>query len=162
MPQQAQQEQRPPDPEALKLAIPHVYVGSHEGKRVVLQMHPNKILRGYVHDAATLKTLLRKYESNVLSVFTDGSIADRRNYIEWVRPALRFYCRQFDVQIPEWLERLGPWEQLPAEEHTSLFGPGPLRHREFRSWGEKQADDQRQAAAAEQAQDQKPQVAAAD
>lgn len=154
MAQAEQQQEQAPDPEALKLAIPHAHVGSHEGKPVVLMMHPNKILRGYVHDPETLKTLLRKYQSNVLSVFTDGSIADRRHYMEWVRPALRFYCKQFNVQIPEWLERLGPWEHLPAEEHTALFGPGPLRHREFRSWADKQIEDQKEA---EGQQKEKPQ-----
>lgn len=146
MAQAAQQQEQAQDPEALKLAIPQAHVGSHEGKSVVLMMHPNKILNGYVHDAQTLKTMLRKYQSNVLSMFTDGSIADRRHYVEWIRPALRFYCRQYDVQVPEWLERTGPWENLSAEEHTELFGPGPLRHREFRSWADRQIEKQNQEA----------------
>lgn len=57
---------------------------------------------------------------------------DRRWYVEKILPALRFYCKKYDVEVPDWLVGNNHWEEMSEEEQEQLFGPGPLRFREFK------------------------------
>lgn len=50
----------------------------------------------------------------------------RRWYVEKTRPALRWYCARFGIEVPDWLHGNGLWDRIDDEERATLFGPGPL------------------------------------
>ncbi len=60
-----------------------------------------------------------------------NNVAARRRYVEEVRPALRWYCRVFNVPVPPWLLGNGLADGTSDAERVLLFGPEPLRVREF-------------------------------
>lgn len=55
----------------------------------------------------------------------------RRWYVEKILPALRYFCRKYQVDPPDWLADVGRWRDLSKGDSERLFGPGELRLREF-------------------------------
>lgn len=84
-----------------------------------------------VHDAEALSELLTKYEDPVRNKVIKNTSKDRRWFVEKVLPALRFFCKRYGVDVPSWLATNGHWERMTDEERAQLFGPEPLRFREF-------------------------------
>lgn len=54
-----------------------------------------------------------------------------RNYVEYVRPALRFYCNKYGVDIPDWLKTDNVYTTMAKQDMLSLFGVTELSSREF-------------------------------
>jgi len=52
-------------------------------------------------------------------------------YLTRYMPALRFYCKQFSVEVPEWLEENTMWEEMSDKEKKKRFGTTELNLREF-------------------------------
>lgn len=50
-----------------------------------------------------------------------------RHLIEWIYPALRWYCKVYGVEIPEWLKGKGWAEGMSKEDVVRFFGPHPLK-----------------------------------
>lgn len=50
----------------------------------------------------------------------------RRNFVEKVRPAMRFYCQKYSVPIPKWLEDDKQFEDMPPSKKKELFGTDEL------------------------------------
>lgn len=55
----------------------------------------------------------------------------RRDYVERIRPALRWYCRCFRVRAPRWLATDKDFATMSEALRRNLFGAKPLRVREF-------------------------------
>lgn len=61
----------------------------------------------------------------------DNQIA-RRKYVELIRPALRYYCKKFGREVPDWLRNDDYYTKvMTPEERTRHFGTKPLRIGEF-------------------------------
>lgn len=141
-----------PDPtvmdEVMPRAEPALYdhPGTDNDKAATVLVTPDKIMRGSINSKEDLKRELQRYSHNIVSKIgrTRGI---RRFYMEKIRPALRWYCRKYQVPVPLWLEGHGPYENLPPEEHNELFGDGDLSAQEFRTVREALKDHQGRAAA---------------
>lgn len=50
-----------------------------------------------------------------------------RYHMEWVRPTLRWYCKVYGVDVPEWLKGNGSMDGVSSRTQTKLVGPEPLK-----------------------------------
>jgi hypothetical protein len=55
----------------------------------------------------------------------------RKHYVEKTRPALRYYCKKYQVEVPAWLANEDYFVNLPEKEKLELFGTSTLSIREF-------------------------------
>lgn len=56
---------------------------------------------------------------------------DRLTYIQQIRPALRYFCKKYNVQIPSTLEGNGVWESMSVEDKLKTFGVAKFLTLEF-------------------------------
>lgn len=92
---------------------------------------PNRVLREATSRENVLKYLDYYSKSFNLKQFF-GDPLTRRYYVEQIRPALRYFCRKFNVEIPAWLEGNYIFEQYDPEEFKEMYGSNvPLGVREF-------------------------------
>lgn len=102
---------------------------------------PKLILQGRVKSKNDLVSLLYQHRmENITQKYP--TIAQRRYYMERIRPALRWYCKTYKVPVPSWLVGNGVHENNTTEHHETLFGPVPLRVIEFKPWHEVLASSQ--------------------
>ena len=84
-----------------------------------------------IHNAAELTERLEAFSDPIRNKVVKNNAKARRWYVEKILPALRFYCDRLGVEKPAWLATNGHWERMTDEEKVRLFGPEPLRLREF-------------------------------
>lgn len=73
-----------------------------------------------------------EYHSNPhIKMHTLDDPKARRQHVEQVRPALRWFCKKYGMNIPTWLEGNMHYDELPPEQFAEMFGEGPLNTREF-------------------------------
>jgi hypothetical protein len=84
-----------------------------------------------IHDAQELEERLEAFSDPIKNKVVQNTPKTRRWYVEKILPALRFYCDRLGVEQPAWLATNGHWERMTDEEKALLFGPGPLKLREF-------------------------------
>lgn len=90
---------------------------------------PSSVLM--IHNADELSERLQAFSDPIKNKVIKNTAKDRRWYVEKILPALRFYCDRFDVEQPDWLSTNGHWDRMSDEEKQQLFGPAPLKMREF-------------------------------
>lgn len=78
-----------------------------------------------------LAAKLRDFSDPVGNGVVKNSRRGRRWYVEKILPALRYFCRKYQVDQPDWLADVGRWKDLSGADSERLFGPGDLRLREF-------------------------------
>lgn len=101
-----------------------------DGKKGIEVLTPMQVLP--VHDADELKAQLRHYAQLLLSRTTVDSIDARRHYMEQIRPALRYFCKKYGVEAPDWLKTDDYYlNTMSVQERHKLFGLKPLRIGEF-------------------------------
>lgn len=84
-----------------------------------------------IHNAQELEERLEAFSDPIKNKVVKNTTKDRRRYVEQVLPALRFYCDRLGVEKPAWLATNGHWDRMSDEEKMQLFGPAPLKMREF-------------------------------
>jgi len=84
-----------------------------------------------ISDADVLQEKLAAFSDPVKNKVVSNTAKARRWYVEKTLPALRYYCDRFGVQQPDWLSTNGHWERMTDEDKTRLFGPDPLKLRDF-------------------------------
>lgn len=113
------------------IAKPHIRAKKRDGsdRSFVEYVKPETVLK------CTTKKQLQKYLDWYSYPFIKNRVPDeksaRRQYVEKVRPALRWYCKKFGVDVPEWLKSNGGYDKLSPEDHEQHFGKDPLDVREF-------------------------------
>lgn len=90
---------------------------------------PSSVLM--IHNAEELEERLEAFSDPIKNGVVKNTPKERRWYVEKILPALRFYCDRFEVDKPDWLATNGHWERMSDEEKQQLFGPEPLKMREF-------------------------------
>jgi hypothetical protein len=56
-----------------------------------------------------------------------------RYMVEWVFPALRWFCKVYSVAVPKWLEGKGWAEGMDVADHKRIFGNDkPLRVKDWK------------------------------
>jgi hypothetical protein len=90
---------------------------------------PSSVLM--IHNADELNERLEAYADPIKNKVVQNTPKARRWYVEKILPALRFYCDRLGVEQPGWLSTNGHWERMTDEEKSVLFGPEPLKFREF-------------------------------
>ena len=90
---------------------------------------PSQVLR--IHDKEELEMQLKHYSRGILGLMIRNSQFARRWHVEKVRPALRYYCKKYQVKIPHWLENDDEYRHMSDEEKTRHFGTTKLSLREF-------------------------------
>lgn len=95
---------------------------------VIHALTPSSVM--VVHDADDLQKKLAAYADPHNQPVQDTK-AGRRWYVERVRPALRFYCKRYGIDVPDWLENDDQWESMPDEEKLATFGRTDLKIRDF-------------------------------
>lgn len=101
-----------------------------DGTKGVEVHTPEKTLPVYSKDE--LEAQLKHYAKTLMSLHTGASVAARRKYVELIRPALRYYCKKFNVKAPKWLATDDYFTQtMTASERQKQFGLKPLRIGEF-------------------------------
>lgn len=84
-----------------------------------------------IHDADELRQKLDAYSDPIKNKAIKNTTEDRRWYVEKILPALRFFCDRYGVDQPGWLATNGHWDRLSGDEKVRLFGPEPIKMREF-------------------------------
>ena len=95
----------------------------HNGKPQNIQFHsPNTILPN-INSPEDVQTLVDYYSHDVYwqDTLPDDTFA-RCWYVEKIRPALRYYCQKFGIQIPAWLTNEDRYKNLPESQKSKLFG----------------------------------------
>ena len=85
-----------------------------------------------INSADELRERLDAYSDPIKNKVVKNTAKARRWYVEKILPALRFYCDRYGVQQPGWLATNGHWERMDDEQKAQLFGPEPLKLREFK------------------------------
>jgi len=91
--------------------------------------HPDKILK--CRSKEELQHLLDWYSYPFIKMRVPDLPVARRRYVEEVRPALRWFCKRYQMDIPEWLKGNAHYEDMPKEEFSDFFGEGDLQVHEF-------------------------------
>ena len=95
------------------------------------QYHTPETVYPRIRSKAALEKELEWHSHPFIKMRTPDSPAARRYHVERQRPALRFLCRKYGVEIPSWLKGNKHYDTLPPEEHEELFGKGKLKVREY-------------------------------
>jgi hypothetical protein len=91
---------------------------------------PQKVLT--IPDKEHLEAQLNHYKNPFLINLVPDDAFARRHYVEKIRPALRYYCRKFNVDVPPWLRNDKYYTEMEAEEKMHLFNTTHLRIYEFK------------------------------
>lgn len=112
-------------------ARPMAHIVKKGGKVVHFSLHtPDDILPG-VHSQEDLQAALDFYSNPfVHSLLPDGKHAQRW-HVTRVRPALRWFCKKYDTDVPEWLKGNGVYDNMNEEERQDLYGQPELDVMEF-------------------------------
>lgn len=103
------------------------------GKEHPVFVFPHEILR--VMSKKDLEGKLRHYAHPFPML--DGSPhpkhpAAMKHMVEWVFPALRWFCHVYDEEIPPWLQGNGFADDMGSAEKKRLMGTDKLEVREWR------------------------------
>lgn len=79
-----------------------------------------------------LQAQLKHYNKPFVSHVVGDSKAARLNYIERLRPALRYYCAKFGVAVPKWLANDDFYLKMTDSQKLHLFGTTELKVKEFK------------------------------
>jgi predicted hydrolase (HD superfamily) len=120
-------------------AKPHLRLKKVGARLLPDYYSPETVLPG-IRDEATLRHALDRFANPFIKLHTADNTQSRRHHVEKVRPALRWYCKKFGVDEPEWLKGNAHYDEIPPEEHEALFGKNPLKTREFEEWKTEPAD----------------------
>lgn len=106
-----------------------------DGSKGVEAWSPERVVEIHTHEE--LESQLQHY-SQMLSQSLPEDKDVLRHHVELVRPALRFYCKKFQVEPPKWLADDKYFtEHLTDSDRARMFGDKPLRIGEFRNLREK-------------------------
>lgn len=86
--------------------------------------------------------LLEFHANPHIKLHTPDSPRARRHHVEVQRPAMRWLCKKFGVNIPSWLEGNMHYDEMEPEHFKELFGEGPLKVREYEEWPTKPANSE--------------------
>lgn len=101
-----------------------------DGTKGIEAHTPEKVLP--ILSRAELEAQLKHYAKFLLSLTTGSSVAARRKYVELIRPALRYYCKKFNVKAPDWLSSDDYYTKtMDTATRQKAFGMRPLRIGEF-------------------------------
>ena len=85
-----------------------------------------------IHNKDELEAQLKHYAKLLLGLTVSNTMSAKRKYVELVRPALRYYCKKFNVEQPKWLASDDYYTKtMSASERQRHFGTSPLRIGEF-------------------------------
>lgn len=103
------------------------------GRKLTRFVYPHEVCN--VRSKSDLKKNLEHYSHP--APMLDGSPLAKNQFamrylIEWVFPALRWFCKVYGVEQPGWLEGKGWAEDLDEEEYKRIFGDKPLRLTEWK------------------------------
>jgi hypothetical protein len=96
-------------------------------------VHPHTYVK--VKDKHDLDDLLEYFGHHVMwKDLVPPTPWARRNFIERIRPALRFYCEKYQVTVPGWLspETDKKFTELPPSKQQELFGKDQIKIVEFK------------------------------
>ena|ERR1700748_3062901 len=101
-----------------------------DGEKGIQVDTPEKVIP--IHSPEELESQIAHYSKLLLNLHTADNIAAHRKYVELIRPALRFFCKKYNVQAPNWLATDDYYTKtMSAQERQKLFGTRPLRIGEF-------------------------------
>jgi hypothetical protein len=104
-------------------------VEDDDGVPVVHAATPASVVM--VTDADDLNEKLVAFSDPFKNRVLPNTKESRRVYLTRYMPALRFYCKQFNVEIPDWLAESTQWEEMSDDEKQQRFGTTDLNLREF-------------------------------
>jgi hypothetical protein len=84
-----------------------------------------------VTDADDLNAKLEAFADPFKNRVLPNTSKARLLYLTRYMPALRFYCKQFNVEVPDWLAESTQWEEMSDGEKQKKFGTTDLNLREF-------------------------------
>ncbi len=91
---------------------------------------PSSIIR--IPDREELRLQLKHYSRPFIKHQLPDNQFARKTYVEKVRPALRYYCQKFGINVPDWLKDERYFENLPDKEKLDMFGTLELKIAEFK------------------------------
>jgi len=119
-------------PEGTPNANPRIKIIKHkiqDGKIVDLPAYiqPHEILN--IRSKQQLEDQLKIYSHPAPKMAGSGFIKSKKamsHLIEWVFPALRWFCKVYGVKIPDWLHGHGWAEKMSVTTCNKLFGKEAL------------------------------------
>jgi hypothetical protein len=104
-------------------------VEDDDGEPVVHAATPSSVVM--VTDADDLNEKLVAFSDPFKNRVLPNTKQARLLYLTRYMPALRFYCKQFKVDVPDWLAESTQWDEMSDEEKQKKFGTADLKLREF-------------------------------
>ena len=86
-----------------------------------------------------LEEQLQHYKKPFVAHVVKATVFAQRHYVEWIRPALRFYCKLYKTDVPAWLKDDSFYLSMKDDQRRRLFGQKPLRIHEFKAMKFKRA-----------------------
>lgn len=97
-------------------------------KKVIGVTQPHDVLS--IPNQKELEAQLEHYAKPFLKQLFEEP-HQRLFYLQKIRPALRYYCKKFDVTVPDWLKTDKIYTDLEPAEKLDMFGTVHLPVREF-------------------------------
>lgn len=102
------------------------------GKKKGKMLTPSMVV--HIKDKEELKLQLEHYKKPFIGDLVPNSKIARRNLVEHVRPALRYWCKKFGQEIPEWLQNEDEWTKMEDQQKLDFFGVTKLTVKEFKKF----------------------------
>lgn len=104
----------------------------HHQENKFVEIHTPEHVLPHITSKARLLDVLKWYDHPFMKNRVPDSPTARRHHVELSRPALRWFCKKYGVEIPGWLKGNAHYDKMSPEEHADYFGDGgPLKVREF-------------------------------
>jgi hypothetical protein len=101
------------------------------GKIIHFALHgPDDILPG-VHSKEDLAPALDFFGHPFVDRLLPKTKHAQRWHITRVRPALRWFCNKYEVDVPPWLKGNGVYDNMTDEERQEVYGQPELAVSEF-------------------------------
>ena len=102
------------------------------GKKDPKLLTPSMVV--HIADKDELKLQLEHYKKPFITDLVPDSTIARRNLVEHVRPALRYWCAKFGMEVPDWLKDEKQYTEMSHEEKVKMFGTDHLVIKEFKKF----------------------------
>jgi hypothetical protein len=104
----------------------------HFKENKVIEMHTPERVLPHIKSKEKLQSALEWFSHPFVKNRVPDSTFARRRYAELTRPALRWFCKKYGVEVPKWLVGNAHFDEMKPDEFKDYFGDGgPLKVREF-------------------------------
>lgn len=110
----------------------YIKLDPRTGKKKLKLLTPSMVV--HIGSPDELKLQLDHYRKPLLRELVPNDPKARKNLVEHIRPALRYWCAKFGVEVPDWLQDEKQFVEMSPEDKKATFGTDTLVIKEFKKF----------------------------